>query len=128
MASAQLDPNRWTRPIRRVGITVCLLLIALFFFRYGIWRVPEAVRGMPSVPPGSWCVVSRGAGNVRPGSTVVFQDAGGHEIVSRVVACDAESVTLRDDAAPNTTHGPIPKSAIVGLVLTTFADGHGSGK
>ncbi|MBK8976820.1 MAG: hypothetical protein IPM29_12955 [Planctomycetes bacterium] len=119
------DTLRAAGLMRRALLPVAVLLALLLWRSYGTLRVPDGMDTTPAVPPGSLCVIEKSPGDLRPGQ-LVFAELGGGLVLSRIRAVDADGVLLENDSRssrlPDSRQlGPVPRSAIRALVLSTFA-------
>lgn len=121
------DPQSLARRLRRGTALLAVVAFAWFLLKFGTAWVPANMDTVPSVPPGSWCIVDRWSSGLRVGSDV-FVDTPEGRLLSRVAALDAETVTVLhpngNSAWPDSKHfGLLPRSAVVSTVMVVFLPG-----
>ena len=113
---------RWLR----VSLVVALIALSVWFLsKFGTRWVPAGMVTMPSVPPGSWCIVDRWSSGLRVGSDVFIETPLG-EVVSRVVELDAEQVVIehpnpRSGWLDSRDFGALPRANVRATIVVTFA-------
>ncbi|MCA8948338.1 MAG: hypothetical protein KDE27_02480 [Planctomycetes bacterium] len=113
------------RRLRRATLVVGLALLVVGYLRYGARWVPAGMDTVPAVPPGTFCVIAKQAGSVQVGSHVFVELPDGREVFSRVATRSGDEITILHPN-PHTgwpdsrTLGPLPLSAVRGLVLGAF--------
>jgi len=129
-----VDPARWARVVRRLVLPIMVLCVVALWLSFGWATIPQGMdtlpgaqqgeQRMPSVPPGSQCLIDKWTSSVRVGSAVLFE----HEdrvLLSRVVAVREDGMVVRHDnersAIPDSDDiGTIPWKAHVGTILSVF--------
>ncbi|HLU38203.1 MAG TPA: hypothetical protein VK081_02385 [Planctomycetota bacterium] len=118
-------PLRAAKVVRRLALPVVLLGGLLLWRNYGMFTVPEGMDTLPdSHPPGTRCLVEKRPSRVRPGS-VVFVEARGGILLSRVDAVLPGDRILLAHENPRSRFAdlqdqPFPLSAVRALVLVAF--------
>lgn len=123
-ASRGVDPLRLARVVRRISVVGGVVLGTWFLLQFGSRWVPARMDTVPSIPPGSWCIVDRWATGLAVGSDVFVATPNG-ELLSRVVALTADEVVVQH---PNSAtrwpdsraFGPLPRRAVRATVLVVF--------
>ena len=128
----RFQPHRIALRVRRLTAVLGLTAALWFALRYGARLVPADMDTVPSIPPGSFCLVDRWASGLRVGSDVFVATPVG-ELLSRVRALDGELVHLehpnpRTAWSDSSKFGPVPKSQVLGLVLVVFEAGAARGR
>jgi hypothetical protein len=122
--SRRVDPLRLARFVRRATFVGAALAGTWFFLQFGSRWVPEGMDTVPSIPPGSWCVVDRWSMGLRVGSDVFVRTPAG-ELLSRVAAIDARGIEL-EHPNPASVHpdsadfGPIARDSVLATVVVVF--------
>lgn len=119
-----LDPNRAARWLRRATLIGSVALLVWFFAKFSTRWVPADMDTIPTIPPGSWCVVDRWASGLRVGSDV-FVDGPRGIVLSRVAELDQSTVTLlhpnaASSCADSRRFGAVPRSAVLGTVVVAL--------
>ena len=120
----RVDPLRLARFVRRATFVGGVLAGTWFFLQFGTRWVPPDMDTVPSIPPGSWCVVDRWSMGLRVGSDVFARTPAG-ELLSRVGAIDQRGIVL-EHPDPATVHpdsrdfGPIPRASVLATVVVVF--------
>lgn len=127
---ASFDPDRFGKRIRRWTMVAGVVGCVWFFTRFGTAWVPTNMDTVPTIPPGSWCIVDRWQSGLRVGSDV-FVDCDAGRLLTRVAALDAETVTVLHpngaSAWPDSKHfGLLPRSAVASMVMVVFPSSEGA--
>lgn len=123
-APRRVDPLRLARLVRRVSLVGGVVLGTWFLLQFGSRWVPAGMDTVPSIPPGSWCIVDRWAVGLAVGSDVFVATPRG-ELLSRVASLNGDQVVVEN---PNPgsrwpdrrTFGPLPRRAVRATVLVVF--------
>lgn len=121
------DPVRLARVLRRSILPLALLAVVLFLLRFGALRVPAGMDSMPSIPPGSLCLIDKWHSSAQPGDEVFVDLPDGSVLLSRLVAVGEDgSLVVQNDAdasrLPDSDQfGPLPRQRLRGTVLVVFA-------
>lgn len=121
------DPRRLTRWVWRAGPVVLVAAALSFWLCFGALRVPAGMDGIPSIPPGSLCLIDKRTGSVRVGSAVFADLPEGGTVLARVAGLSPEGLmTLRNDdpaaqQPDSDDFGPLPPGSLRGVVLVVFA-------
>jgi hypothetical protein len=123
-----LDPLVGARWIRRFTMLVAIASGIWIFTAFGTEWVAAGMDTVPTVPPGSWCLVDRRASSARPGCDVFVEAPGGALLLSRVAEMDADTLTVlhpnTSSAWPDSrTFGRLPRRQLRGTVVTAFPPG-----
>ena len=124
-APRRFDPANAARWLRRA--TWMLFIVAVFwvFTSFDTQWVPAGMDTVPSAPAGSWCILDRRQGSVRPGSDVFLEPPGGGLLLSRITELDAETFAVQhpnaEAAWPDSrTFGRLPRRHLRGMVAAAF--------
>jgi hypothetical protein len=117
-----LPPSRW---LRRATWVLAIVAGIVFFAWFGTQRVPAGMDTVPSIPPGSLCIIDRRQGAAKVGSHVFLDVPAGGTVLSEVTAADEEKVfVLHPNAASalpdSRSFGPLPRSSVRSTVLVVF--------
>ena len=113
------------RLVRRSILPVAIVLVVWIYLSVGFLRVPAGMDSMPQThPEGSLCLIDKRRSAVQPGS-VVFVDAFGGTVLSRVHSLHDGSIEVRHDnpssQLPSGQNlGRLPLSQVRGVVLAVF--------
>ncbi|MBL8752108.1 MAG: hypothetical protein JNK15_02300 [Planctomycetes bacterium] len=114
--------------IVRGALFVAVAVVAwLLVARFRVWQVPLRMDTDPAVPAGAYVLVDRQAQGLRVGSRVFVATPRG-EVVSQVATWDGTMLTVahanpRSSIPDSSVFGPLPRDAVLGLVLSVFAAG-----
>ncbi|MBX3463504.1 MAG: hypothetical protein KF830_10050 [Planctomycetes bacterium] len=127
----RFEPATAARWVRRATLLLAVAVGGYAWAVLGTEWVPAGMRTVPSIPPGSLCLVDRRASAVRVGRDV-FVEVDGVRLLSRVAAVDGDLVTVRnpDAEAPwpdSRTFGAVPVPQVRGAVLVVFAPSTAAG-
>lgn len=129
---AGFDLQRLTKRLRR--ITACLGIAFGIFcvVRFGSMWVPARMDTVPTIPPGSWCLVDRWKGGMHVGSDV-FVDVDAGRVLTRIAAIDQDTVTVLhpngNSAWPDSRQfGLLPHAAVHSTVMVVFAGDGGTAR
>lgn len=130
-ATRGIDPLRLARLARRLTLPLALVAGIAFFACFGAVRVPPGMDTLPSIPPGSLCIVDKRGGAAQVGDEVFVDLPLGGTLLTRVQAIDAEGRLVvqndrQESQLPDSDQfGPLPRSAVRGVVITTLYSGQG---
>lgn len=126
----RVDPSSLARWVRRLTLVLAVGLGVWCYAAFGTEWVPPGMHTVPSIAPGSLCLVDRRASAVQVGRDV-FVRAQGVRLLTRVQAIDGDSVLVAnpDPMAPypdSRAFGALPRSQVLGAVMVVFAPGDGA--
>lgn len=113
--------------MRRLTLPLAVVAGVWFWLTFGALQVPKGMDTMPSAPPGSSCLIDKRAGRARVGHEVFVDVPDGGTVLTRVLEVTADDLlVLRHDNAESRlpdsrAFGPLPRSAVRGIVLCVFA-------
>ena len=124
-ARRRIDPAVWARRVRRGTLVVAVVLLVAAFALFGTQWVPAGMDTVPDVPAGSYCILDKRLGAAQVGRDVFVTTPAGNLVLSRVVARDAETITVNHPnagaAAPDSrSFGALPLRAVRGTVICVF--------
>ncbi len=129
-----VTPQRVARWARRFTVVIGVVGLAWFLLKFESRWVPPGRNTNPDIPPGSWVLLDRYASGLQVGSDVLIDTPHG-ELISRVSALDAATVTIRHPDPLSTwgdsqLFGALPREQIVGTVVVTLppSDPAGQGR
>ncbi len=130
-APARVDPTQVARWVRRFTFVLAVGLGLWCWTVFGTEWVPPGMRTVPTISPGSLCVVDRRQSAVQVGRDV-FVRAGGVLLLTRVTAVDGDAVTVHnpDPQAPfpdSRAFGAVSRQQVRGAVMVVFAGGDAGG-
>ena len=111
--------------MRRLMLPLALVVILWVYLSVGMLRVPVGMDTLAKThPEGSLCLIDKRSSSVREGA-VVFVDALGGTLLSRVSSRQDGFIRLRHDNRgsefPDGERlGPLPLSAVRGVVVAVF--------
>ncbi len=111
--------------VRRSMLPLAIVVIVWFYLSVGFLRVPQGMDTMTAThPEGSLCLIDKRSGAVLPG-TVVFVDAFGGTVLTRVQSLHDGFIEVRHDNPDSQLPsgedlGLLPVSAVRGVVLAVF--------
>jgi len=117
-----LPPARW---LKRLTWVFALGAGALFFAWFGTQYVPPRMDTVPSIPPGSLCIIDRRQSAAKVGSHVFVDVPGGGTLLSQVTQADDVGVFVQNpnglSALPDSrTFGVLPRDHVRSTVLVVF--------
>lgn len=118
-----LPPARW---LKRLTWVFAVVAGIVFFAWFGTQRVPSGMDTVPSIPPGSLCIVDRRQSAAKVGSHVFVDVPGGGTLLSQVTQADDVGVFVQNpnglSALPDSrTFGVLPRHHVRSTVLAVFA-------
>jgi len=122
-----VDPRQITRWVTRVAPIVVIAMVLLFYFCFGVLRVPVGMDGVLSIPPDSLCLIDKRSSSVRLGSAVFVDLPAGGTLLSRVTGLQPDGVMTLQNDNPEAVQrdsgefGPLPASCLRGVVLVVLA-------
>lgn len=111
--------------VRRSMLPLAIVVIVWVYFSVGFLRVPEGMDTMTGThPEGSLCLIDKRSSAVQVG-TVVFVDAFGGTVLTRVLARHDGFIEVRHDNPVSQLPsgedlGLLPLSMVRGVVLAVF--------
>ncbi len=120
-----MNTLRAAQLMRRLMLPAAVVVALWVYLTVGLLRVPLGMDTLTEThPEGSLCVIDKRSASVQTGA-VVFVDALGGTLLSRVSSRDDGFIRLRHDnrgsAFPDGEElGPLPISAVRGVVLAVF--------
>ncbi len=111
--------------VRRSILPLAIVVVVWFYLSVGFLRVPQGMDTMTAThPEGSLCLIDKRSGAVQPG-TVVFVDAFGGTVLTRVQALHDGFIEVRHDNPDSQLPsgedlGLLPLSMVRGVVLAVF--------
>src|SRR5262245_49293412 len=120
-ARPTFDPAVIAKWLYRATAGLAIVAFGWLVLQFGTAWVPANMDTVPTVPPGSWCIVDRWASGLRVGSDVFVATPSG-VLLSRVATLDAATLTVLhpngESRWPDSKHfGVLPRSAVKSTVL-----------
>ena len=128
----RLDPMDVARWLRRATWLFAAVVLLWLFLSFSTQWVPAGMDTVPTVPPGSWCIVDRRLSSVRVGCDVFVEPPGGGMLLSRVTELGPDTVTVQhpnpnSDHPDSRTFGALARRQLKGMVLVVFPPDAGGG-
>lgn len=99
------DPQPPARWLKRATAVLAVVGGVVFFSWFGTQRVPPGMDTVPTIPPGSLCIIDRRQGTAQIGYHVFVDVPGGGTLLSQVTQADA---------AGGVRHEPQPRQCAAG--------------
>jgi hypothetical protein len=124
--TAGFEPQRFARALRRLTLPFAVIAGIVFWQMYGVIRVPEGMDTIPSIAPGSTCLVAKSGSKAMVGHEVFCDVPDGGTVLSRVTEITADGrLVLRHDHVESRlpdsrAFGPVSRESVRGVVLVVF--------
>lgn len=119
-------PIRAARWVRRATLPFAIVALLWFFFCYGAMKVPTGMDTMPTIPPGSFCLVDKRGAVAKKGHEVFVEVPDGGTLLSRVKEItDDDRLVLQNDRVESRlpdsrAFGPLSRDRVRGVVLMVY--------